>query len=702
MSRQVVAAVTLFVVTSVGLAAEPPKGPVPEIVRKAVLAKHPDAVLVMVYAQVKIDGAVVDGMYHFWSAAGKVQVGVRLDDRGKAELTAASPAAAPLGNPLTGAIPSLTDGLAAAKKQGLAAGLPSPTGGSGPIIAMLLAEDGKGVWRFTGADKAGGVASIQVAGAAGSAPAPAVTGDTDERVPPTPENIAKVLKFRVGPDVAGVSASVTPRDLVTEIVLTGKVPHPGVKLQIQRAITRWTDCGSPKYDDSRVVAPGGPGLVNSFVPGGSTQPGFFSLSRDGRRLAMHKGDRQTGAARADIVVVWDTATRQPVLTFLTPPLAPKPYSNLQRLALSPDGAGGAAVITAENRAAVVFFGDAAAAKPVPLDDTLTILGLAVAPGGKAVAFGATSGLVRLVRDGQSADLPIAAKYGPTACRWQMEFSPDGKRLAVGEIDTDTVTVWDVATAKEVHKVTRPKLSVKALGWSGDGRRLAVGAEDGDAVVVFEPAAGKATVLAGISGYATWLSLSADGSKLASLHYGPGVGLWDVDAGKLVNALEWDAAGESFAAFADGGGKTLLTGVVNSNSEVRRWDLGGATAHNPVLAGGVTAVLGVYGKLDAAGDLLVTVEYRIAGMVGKDCVIVASLKDAAGKPIPARPGSQKGPDGGMVLTVVVRPDADPTNAYRVMRMPRALVPAGPVTADVNIAAGGGWLADKPLAAQVKAN
>jgi hypothetical protein len=167
------------------------------------------------------------------------------------------------------------------------------------------------------------------------------------------------------------------------------------------------------------------------------------------------------------------------------------------------------------------------------------------------------------------------------------------------------------------------------------------------------------------------------------------------------ALERDAAGWNFVAFADGG-KMLLTGVVNSNGEVRRWDLGGATAaHNPVLPGGATTVLEVHGRLDLAGDLLVTVDYRIAGMVGKDCVIVARLKDVAGKPIPAPPGAQKGSDGGMVLTAVVRPVADPMNAYLVMRLPRAVVPAGAINADVNIAAGGRWLADKSLSGQVKA-
>jgi hypothetical protein len=56
---------------------------------------------------------------------------------------------------------------------------------------------------------------------------------------------------------------------------------------------------------------------------------------------------------------------------------------------------------------------------------------------------------------------------------------------------------------------------------------------------------------------------------------------------------------------------------------------------------------------------------------------------------------------MVLTAVVRPDADPTNAYRVMRLPRALVPAGAITAEVNITSGDKLLADKSLTAQVKA-
>ena len=85
----------------------------------------------------------------------------------------------------------------------------------------------------------------------------------------------------------------------------------------------------------------------------------------------------------------------------------------------------------------------------------------------------------------------------------LSFSPDGKRLAVGEHDY-TASLWDVSTATEVHRLVNHEKSVlhrlfrfigrigpivRTLAFSPDGKRLACGGKF-DAVWVWDVKTGK--------------------------------------------------------------------------------------------------------------------------------------------------------------------------------------------------------------------
>ena len=64
----------------------------------------------------------------------------------------------------------------------------------------------------------------------------------------------------------------------------------------------------------------------------------------------------------------------------------------------------------------------------------------------------------------------------------MDFSPDGKLLAVGYAD-GTVCVWDVASGKLLHRISahtnkdHKRTSAHSLAFSPDSRRLATGGSD---------------------------------------------------------------------------------------------------------------------------------------------------------------------------------------------------------------------------------
>jgi WD40 repeat protein len=93
------------------------------------------------------------------------------------------------------------------------------------------------------------------------------------------------------------------------------------------------------------------------------------------------------------------------------------------------------------------------------------------------------------------------------------FSPDGRRLAVGD-GKGPVTVWEVASGQESLTLHEDK-GLMAFAWSPNGRRLAAGYLDG-AIKVWELAPGrKAMLLQGHKGPVMAVAFSPDERRLVS-------------------------------------------------------------------------------------------------------------------------------------------------------------------------------------------
>src|SRR5262249_26886305 len=96
------------------------------------------------------------------------------------------------------------------------------------------------------------------------------------------------------------------------------------------------------------------------------------------------------------------------------------------------------------------------------------------------------------------------------------ISPSGEHLAVVDVDTRTINLWDVTSGARIGVLRGHEGAILALAYSPDGRRLASGSAD-RTVRLWEPAAGKeVAVLRGHAEPVVGLSFSPDGRRIGSV------------------------------------------------------------------------------------------------------------------------------------------------------------------------------------------
>lgn len=264
-----------------------------------------------------------------------------------------------------------------------------------------------------------------------------------------------------------------------------------------------------------------------ILPGHDDQVRALDFSSDGKLLAAAGG--KTG--RGGQVIVWDTATHQPVRTFNAH------KDNILDVAFSPDNA---LIATASYDKHVMLFNVADGATRNDLTDHVdAVYALAFSPDGKYLATGAGDRTVKLwdVAEGKRHITFSDAEKNVNA----VAFSPDSRYLAAGSADK-RIYVWDVPASAEqftqsststgvlAHSQFAHDGAVLALAYTHDGATLVSSGED--KVVKLWDAASMATArtLEAQSDWPMALALSPASDFLASGRYDASLALYATASG----------------------------------------------------------------------------------------------------------------------------------------------------------------------------
>lgn len=200
-----------------------------------------------------------------------------------------------------------------------------------------------------------------------------------------------------------------------------------------------------------------------------------------------------------------------------------------------------------------------------------IVALAFSADGKTLATGSVDQTVRLWDVASGKDVcPLPGRRHPPRC---LAYHPDGKRLAAG--GWGGVTFWDVARSREVRyfplQVKDRPQRIVAVAFSPDGTRLAAGA-DGGILTVWDVSTGKELHrLAGAARHLGRLVFSPDGKTIIATAPGdPSLWMWDVAGGKRPREVRRAVAPGSLPAWSPDG-KVVAVGSADFPYTVRLWE-----------------------------------------------------------------------------------------------------------------------------------
>lgn len=349
--------------------------------------------------------------------------------------------------------------------------------------------------------------------------------------------------------------------------------------------------------------------------------GAVAYSPDGARVATASGT---------VVQVRDARTGAQAPT----PKALQHPSTVRAVAFTADGAR----LVSGDAKGVVRIWDAQTGEErpaaAPIAHGAPLSAMALGPGDLLVTGSLKDGVVvfwDLVTGARIGELP----FREGARRWvsDLAFSPDGSRLAVGEVSRGAPEIWDLSqlrtggarfvgtlvqgrTDANANPDPEKKMLVDALAYSPDGRWLATGDRDNTVNLWDARTGAHLKTFWGHTDPVRRLAFSPDATRLVSASGDNTVRLWETETARPLLTLAGHTKPVQDLAFSPDG-KGLVTG--GGDGQIRAWNV--ATHAGPVNA----VAFNVDGSLLATGSSDNSV--KVWSVPGRE--LIADLGGSAG-------------------------------------------------------------------------
>jgi WD40 repeat protein len=223
--------------------------------------------------------------------------------------------------------------------------------------------------------------------------------------------------------------------------------------------------------------------------------------------------------------------------------------------------------------------------------------LAFSPDGTSLAVAGAEGNVlgQVRRYDVATGRELRRLTGFTAAIVALTFAPDGKTAAVLDGTQQIVRLFDLATGKEVRQLNFAQGGARSLAFAPDGKLLAV--VNGSEVSLWDPASGKEVRKLASAASALCLAFSPNGKLLAAGSADNRILLWDVASGKEVVRDGGHLAPVTSVALTPDG---RMLASVGADHTIRLWDTATGRELGRLARPSIPEELGVPGLLITAG------------------------------------------------------------------------------------------------------